>query len=125
MNVLEGDLNSTIAAAVNARIEAAVMEALSGDEVMGRYIASALSQKVEVDRYDRKKDRTFLSHVVEQAIQEATRAAVLRFVADERDLIETEVRKGLRKQIPAVAEQLVNGLRGSAYAVSVHVRGDE
>jgi len=125
MSTLEGDLNTTITAAVNARIEAAVMEALSGDEVMGRFITAALTQKVEVDRYDRKKDRTFLSHVVQQTIQDATKAAVMRFVDDERDLIETEVRKALRKQVPAVAEQLVNGLRGSAYAVSVHVRGDE
>jgi hypothetical protein len=125
MSTLDVDLNATIGAAVNAKIEAAVMQALAGDEVMGAFVAAALNQKVETDRYDRKKDSTFLAHVVKEAIQKATKAAVESFVAAEREAIELEVRKALRSSLPKIASDLVGGLRSSAYAVTVHVKDYE
>lgn len=118
---LGDDLNATIAAAVNARIEAAVMEALSGDEVMGRFITAALTEKVETDRYSRAPAKTFLVHTVHQAIQAATRQAVERLMEEEHDRIETEIKKAIRRNLPALADRLVSGLSLARYSIGVTI----
>ena len=40
------DINQIIESAVNARVEAAVLEAMSSSEVMGRFVTAALSKPV-------------------------------------------------------------------------------
>lgn len=118
---LNDDINATIATAVNARIEAAVMESLSGDDVLARFVTAALTQPVKQDTYDRSPRKTFLAHTVQKAIQDATRAAIEALVEEEKPRIEDECRKALRRNLPAVAERLVDGLRMARYSVSVNV----
>src|SRR5690606_27963440 len=121
MTDLEKDLNTTIAAAVNARVEAAVMAALSGDELIGRYVSAALTEPVAQDTYGRKPTKTYLTTVVTEAIQEATTAAVKELVEAERPKIVEEVKKALRRNLPEVADRLVDGLSLARYSVSVNV----
>lgn len=114
---LDGDLNSVIVNAVNARVEAAVAQALTGDEVIGKFVTSALRQTVEVPRADGSygKERvTFLKAVVDKALQQATKDAVARVMAEEQATLEKEVRKALRANTNAIAETLVGSLAEAA-----------
>lgn len=124
MSNIETDLNATIASAVNARIEAEVMAALSGDEIIGRLVTAALQQKVGEERYGRKQT-TFLASVLNAAIKDATKAAVARLIEEERPLIEDEIRKALRRNVKTMADAIVGNLAeqaSSAYGVSVELR---
>lgn len=120
------DLNQTIAAAVNARIEAEVMKALSGDETIGRFVTSALRQTVEVknSRSYQTEQVPFLTVVLRDAIQKATKAAVQTVIAEDIGLIEDEVRKALRRDIRRISETLASSLADAAaktYGVDVHL----
>lgn len=117
---LTGDLNATITAAVNARVEAAVLSALAGDEVIGRYVAAALNEPISQGSFARKAT-PFLTSVVKEAIQGATRSAVQELVDEERPKIVDEVKKALRRNLPEVAERLVDGMRMARYSVEVRV----
>ena len=124
MSNIETDLNATIASAVNARIEAEVMAALSGDEIIGRFVTAALQQKVGEERYGRKQ-RTFLAAAHHNAIQAATKAAVARLVEEERPLIEDEIRKALRRNVKTMADSIVGNLAAqasNAYGVRVELQ---
>ena len=120
---VETDLNATITNAVNARIEAEVFKALSGDETIGRYVSAALRQTIEVKNNRYGTDRVpFLTLTLRSAIQEATKAAVTRIIAEELPTIEDEVRKALRRDIRGIAETLANSLKDAAdkaYGVDV------
>lgn len=122
----EGDLNTVIVSAVNARVEAAVAAALSGDEVIGKYVAAALSQPVEVgDRYSRSKQVPFLRHVIDHALRDAAQRAVQRFVTDEADAIERAVRTELRNSVDALAVQLVGSMNDAverSYGITVNLK---
>lgn len=124
---LEGDLNATIVNAVNARVEAHVLKALSGDEVIGGLVTAALQRQVEVpSSTGYGKERVpFMSHVIEQAIRNATKTAVEGFIAGEQEMIQNEVRKHLRKAAPEFAEKMVGQLvktASSGYGIQVSLR---
>lgn len=124
MSNIETDLNATIASAVNARIEAEVMAALSGDEIIGRFVTAALQQKVGEERYGRKQ-KTFLAAALQEAIKNATKAALGRLIEEERPLIEEEIRKALRRNVKTMADAIVGNLAdqaSKAYGVSVELR---
>ena len=111
-------------AAVTARIEAEVAKALSGDAFLAQYVAAALSQQVEVkdQRSYNTKRVPYLTHVLEEAIKEATKDAVVRLIAEELPTIEAEVRKALRRQVTGIAESLARSLNTAAktaYGVNV------
>lgn len=123
-NVTE-DLNATIANAVNARIEAEVAAALAGDEVIGQYVAAALRQEIQPDRYNSRSKTTFLTLTLRTAIQGATKAAVKRVLIEEREHIEDEVRKAIRRGTKNFAEQMVENLvkqASTAYGVKVELK---
>lgn len=107
---LGADLNATIASAVNARVEAAVLAALSGDDVLGRYVSAALNQEIELDRNYRKVKVNFLHHTIKTAIQEATKAAINAAIAEEREQIEELVRKAIKSQAANLAAQMATSL---------------
>lgn len=119
------DLNAVITSAVNARIEAEVTAALSGDAVIGQFVAKALQARIEVDRGNyRKEPMPYLTHVLEKAIQEATKAAVTRLLAEEVVAIEDAVRKALRRDLARIASTLTKSLSDAAartYGVDVHL----
>ena len=116
------DLNATIASAVNARIEAEVMKALSGDETISHFVAAAMQQPVELTKNYRTEKVPFLRHVLTKAIQQATEQAVKKLIVEEVESIEAEVRKALRRDLATIASTLTKSLvdaAGTTYGVSV------
>lgn len=131
MSELNDDLNSVIASAVNARVEAAVAAALAGDEVIGRYVSAALQRPVEVpsSKGYGKERKPFLSHIIEQAVRDATKVAVQKFIAEEAQTFEDEVRKHIRRAAPDIAAKMVGALtetaaKGYGIQVSLRTSGD-
>lgn len=103
------DLNQTIATAVQARVEAEVLKALSGDEMFASLVAASMNALVEVpDGAYSKKRITFMEHVLQKTIQKATQAAVQAVVDEQQDRLKEMVRKGLCSKIDAIATTLVD-----------------
>lgn len=106
------ELDQTIAHAVNARVEAEVLKALSGDEVIGRLVVNALQQEVEVSKqggYGKVKV-PFLKATIDKAIREAAKTAIAAVIEEEIVVIEEEVRKAVRRDARAIAEKFVEGM---------------
>lgn len=121
-NNLGDDLNATIAHAVTARVEAEVIKALSGDETIGRYVTAALMEPVVVDKYDRKKDRPYLTHVLKETIRKTTKDVLAGILVEEQPLIEAEIRKALRRGVADMAEGIAKSVAENAtkgYGVNV------
>lgn len=127
-NPIDTDLNQAIVSAINAKVEAGVLAALSGDEVLGKYVAAALNQPLETENRNsyNKVKTTYLRHTIDQALREAVKAAVAKFIEGEQALIEAEVAKALRKQAATIGAQFVKHLAeqtiGRSYGVSVELR---
>lgn len=104
------DLNATITSAVNARVEAQVLAALTDSEVFAAMVTAALQQPIEVrgGLYDKTKT-TYLAHVLQQTIQARTKEVVTEAIEEHADKIREEVRKALRKSIGVIADSLVDG----------------
>ena len=119
---LTTDLNATIANAVNARIEGQVLAALADSDVMGRMVTAALQKKVNTGAY-RNNETTYLQSLIGKAIEEKTVEVVAAELDTIRPLIETEVRKALRKSVGVLADSLVEGFvqaaAGSYPSISV------
>jgi hypothetical protein len=122
------DLNKVIASAVNARVEAAVMSALAGDETIGRMVTAALRQAVEVPDPDRQYGKIrvpFLNHLIQTAMREATKRAVEKVLIEEAEAIEDECRKAIKRQAAGIAATLAGQLQDAAaksYGVSVTLK---
>lgn len=122
---LNQDLNTTIAAAVSARVEAEVARALSGDEIVGKYIAAALNQVIQIDRYDSRSKVTFLHQALRTAFQDMTKAAIAKVLADDAPLIEDEIRKAIRRSSSDLANSIVGNLvqlTSKGYGIQVTLR---
>jgi capsular polysaccharide biosynthesis protein len=126
MTDINQDLNATIAAAVQAKVEASVIAALAGDEVLGKYVAAALNQVIEVGNSYNKVRTTYLRHTIDEALRAAVKVAVAKFIENETALLEAEVAKALRKQAAKIANQFVTHLAettvGRSYGVDVHLK---
>jgi hypothetical protein len=127
---LESDLNNTIMTAVTARVEAEVVKALSGHELIGRYVAAALNQQVEVGGSFSRTKTTFLHQALRTAFQEMTKKVINELLVDERPLIEDEIRKAIRRNATKFAEAITGNIvtrAANAYGIQVQVRlpGDE
>lgn len=110
------DLNAVIAGAVQARVEAQVLAALSDSETFHALVTAAMQQQVEVpDGTSYGKKRVpFLMHTVQRAIQDHTKAAIAEGIAEHTDAIKAEVAKALRKSIGVIADTLVDGFVANA-----------
>lgn len=126
-NDVNPNLDTIIAQAVEAKISAAVIQALSGDEVLGRYVTAALQQPVEInDGSYNKKKVPFLDHVIRTAMRKAVNAAVVELLEGEVENIKTQVAKQLRASSNTIAEQFVAQLADktikNAYGLSVTLK---
>lgn len=107
----ENDLNATIAAAVNARISAQVAAALSGDEVIGKYVAATLQQKITVrGKNYRDVEISFIDKLVGDSIREATEAVVKEVIASEVDAIREATRKAVKAKVGSLADAFADAL---------------
>jgi hypothetical protein len=111
---VEEDLNEIVARAVTARVDAAVAQALSSDDVLGRYVTAALNQPVNVKVGYQDKKTTFLHHTITKALQGAVTDAVKRLIVTEAENLERLVGAELRKQREGIAKQLVGSLLNAA-----------
>lgn len=126
-------LDETIAAAVKTRVETEVVRALSGDEVIGRYVAAALAQPVESKGSSyRTVTEPFMSHILRKAIQEAAKAAAQALILEEMPAIQEEIRKALRRRAGQLAEALATSLverskqsYGLAIDIALKMPGDQ
>lgn len=124
---LGSDIDATITNAVNARVEAAVAQALSADDFMGKYVTAALRQTVEVPSANGYgKDKVTLLHkVVSQSVAAAVEAAIKRHIQDDTDALERVVVDELRKQRALIARRLVDSLTDAAdkaYGIKVSLQ---
>lgn len=112
MSALTNNLDDTIAGAVKAQIQAQVLEALSGEDFFAKYIASVLNQTVEVTEdgtaYGRKIKVSFLDNALSGLIKKATKEAVAIAVEEERERIQDEVRKAVKRKADQFAENVTN-----------------
>lgn len=99
------DINATIVAAVNAKITAETFAALSNDETLGKFVTAALTQKIEVDRYGPKVP--YINHVLESAIQKATKVAVEEWMLTNEQVVKDKVKELLEANIDNMAGALV------------------
>jgi hypothetical protein len=124
---IDGDLNTVITAAISAKVDAAVLAALSGDEVFGRYITAALQQQVEVpdgSGYNKKRV-PFISDLIRRAVQQHVEKAVQALLVEEQEMLTAHIRKALRAQAPQIADQMMNNVVDAAsrsYGVKVELR---
>lgn len=124
---LGGDLDATIASAVNARVEASVAAALSGDDFMGKYVTAALRQTVEVQAANGySKDKVSLLHkVVSDSVRAAVVEAIRKHIKEDNDALERIVVDELRRQRSLIAKQLVASLTNAAdkaYGIEVNLK---
>jgi hypothetical protein len=124
---LTGDLNTVIATAVNARVEAAVVAALSGDDVIGRYVTAALQQEIEVEDRStyRKVKMTFLNKVLMDAIRNTARTAVGVALEEEKEQIHKLVRAAVKRNLGAMTDKMTDKLleqAGSQYGLTVDLK---
>ena len=128
MAALEEDLNSMIAKGVNARIEAAVAEAILKDEVMAKFVVAALQQPISTGNYNRDKT-TFINHIIGETIKERTKEVVAEEVVAAEEAIRSEVRKALKKSVGVLADALVDGFvqqaKGAYPSIEVTFAGQD
>lgn len=106
------DINQIIASAVNARVEAAVVEALASDGAIRAYVTAALNQPAS-DRYE-DRGKTFLRRLLERTIEQQTQAVVVEEIKIAEDAIRKEIRAALKKSIGVITDSLVDGFVASA-----------
>lgn len=127
VDILEQDLNSVISNAVQARIEAQVMAALSGDEVFAQFVSSALSSEIVVrDKDFRERRTTYLAETIRKALQEATQGAVEKVMVEIAPELEAEVAKELRRSVKGLASHLVGSVQDAVkapYGFKVELKG--
>lgn len=127
MNSPNDDLSAVIVAAVNARIETSVLEALSGDEFMGRMIQAVLQKEVEVkDGYGyRTRKSTFLRETIDSTLETAVKSAVAKTINQQTEALEAAVTEELSRNVGILAQGLVAGMQdkaaGGAYSINVQL----
>jgi hypothetical protein len=104
------DLNEVITSAVQARIEAEVLHALSSDDTFARFVTAALRQKIDKPGGYGREKTTYLHETLKAAIEEATKQAVVKVVGEMAPQIEDEVAKAMRRDIKGIAGALVGSV---------------
>lgn len=120
------DINDIISSAVQARVEASVMEAMSSNGAMQAIVSAALSEQVQVgNSYGPKVP--LLTALVQGTIKEQAKQVVAEEVKSMSAEIRGEVRKALKKSVGVIADSLVDGFVASAEgrypSIEVNFRG--
>ena len=114
MDDLGKDLNTTIAAAVSARVEAQVASALLNDDTFTAFVVAALQKPIEVGDYSRREKTTWLAALLKNTIEAQTKEVVASEIAKMEEPIRVEVRKALKKSVGVLADALVDGFVAQA-----------
>lgn len=119
------DLDATISAAVTARVEAAVLEALSGDQFIGQMVGKALSQEIEVGGTYGRKKTTFMQETLRSTIQECVKVATAEVIAERKDEIKDAVRAAIAGKIEVIATAMADNIvekASSPYGIRVEMQ---
>lgn len=127
MSNLNDDINSTITSAVNSRVEAAVLEAVSSGDTMKSFVHAALNTKVSTSGYSRE-EKPLITHLVQTTVQEQAKQVVAEEIGKAEAQIREEVRKALQESIGVISDSLVDGFvthaRGRYPSIEVNFRDD-
>ena len=125
MSNISNDLNTTITAAVNARVESEILAAMSNSDILQSFVTAALSTKVSGGYRD--KEKTLLSHLLETTIQEQAKSVVAEEITKMQPAIREEVRAALAKSVGVISDALVDGFVANASgrypSIEVNFRG--
>ena len=114
MTTQENDINQIISAAVNARVEAAVLEAMTSNNTMATFVQAALSRKVTTPGGYSRDEKPLLTHLLHTTIEEQTKVVVAEEIKKSQEVIRAEVRKALNKSIGVITDSLVDGFVANA-----------
>lgn len=103
---------------VEAKIQAAIVESLSGFEgLVDRAVARMMTQKVghdgKVSQYSSDNKYPFIEIVCQQRIQEAVRAALEVWLEKKEPQILAAVEKEMNRRTGSLAKEFVAGLQDS------------
>lgn len=126
MSKTNDDINNIITTAVQARVEAAVMEAMSSEGALRAIVSAALNEQVATGNgYGPKMP--LLTALVQGTVKEQAKQVVAEEIKDMEGEIREEVRKALKKSVGVVADSLVDGFVSSAEgrypSIEVNFRG--
>lgn len=119
------DLDATISAAVTARVEASVLEALSGDQFIGQMVANALSAEVEVGGSYSRRKTTFMNATLRSTIQECVKVATAEVITERKDEIKEAVRAAIADKIDVIATAMADNIvekASSPYGIRVEMQ---
>ncbi len=111
-----GDLNATIASAVQARIEMEVATALAGSDLMAQYVGAALHQEIVVKDNNSYRDRktTYLREAIDGSIRVATKVALAKVLEAEAASIEKAITAEVKRNLPAIAKTAAENMATAA-----------
>jgi hypothetical protein len=103
---------------IQAHIAAAVTAALSGqDQLMNKAVHMVLNQKVDSngkpDSYPSSSSITFIQWAMREALQKATKDALVAEVAKHADVIRANIAAQLKNSKSPIVQKLVEGLVGA------------
>jgi hypothetical protein len=103
---------------IEAKIQAAIVDALSGYEgLVSQAIARVMNQKVnhegKRDQYDSYNKYPFIEVICQQRIQEAVRVSLDKWLASKQPQIEAAVEKEMSRRTGSLARDFVAGLQNS------------
>lgn len=110
--------NDVIKPIVEAKVAAAVIEALGGYERMVQSaVAQVLSQKVgsdgQPDRYGYANSPTWLQWVMNDCVKKAARSAVEEWFKEHQDLVKKSLAAELSKKNSPLVKQMIAALTGT------------
>ena len=126
MSNLGKDLDATIIAAVNARVESEILATMADSGIMQQFVTAALATKVKTGGFS-SEEKTLLSHLLETSIQEQAKSVVAEEIARLAPQIREEVRSALAKSVGVISDSLVDGFVANAQgrypSIEVNFRG--
>lgn len=120
MNQMKSTLeipNDVIEPIIQARVTAAVMEALGGYEriietAVGRVLNQKVDDKGQPSNYTSSSSPSWLKWVMDDCVKKSAKAAVEKFFADNQSKIEEALIKELSKKNSPLLKQMVAAFMG-------------
>lgn len=129
--------NDVIKPIVEAKVAAAITEALGGYErLVDKAVSQILNQKVDSngnpDRYDSSCSPTWFTWVMSECVKQAARSAIEEWFKDHQDVMKKSIAAELSKKNSPLVKQLIATLVGTVvnsdslrYRMNVKVEGVE
>jgi hypothetical protein len=121
---------------VKAKIEEAIIAAMGGgDTIIEKVIQKVFDQKVDENgkpsSYSSDKDRTWITWVVKEQIETATREAIKKMLEEKREIIKNQIikllssKKGIENFASSLLDTALNTNLTSKYVTSISLVFDK